>query len=240
MTDGHVPDQAQLPIALAVATDYEAQIVRRALQKAVASIHPRTDFIVVQVGVGCSSLDLNYIIGSCTAIISTGFAGALEPHIESGTLLFPEGVKKTDNSTCDVDSVLQQIAGSNWRAPVASGYLLHTDSLLATTDQKQRAYTYSQCVACDMESATLATIAKQAGRPFACLRVVLDPANTTIPDPIVSLTEAQTQPSAAEFLKAVLRYPRQIPATAAFLWHTFKASRALSRSVTKLVEGCCE
>lgn len=240
MTDGHVPEQAQLPVALAVATGHEAQIVRRALRSAARAIHPGNKFTVVQVGVGCSDMDSTHIVDAYTSIISTGFAGALAPHIKSGTLLFAEGVKKTDNTTYLVDSDLQQLASRKLQASSVAGFLLHTDSLLATTMQKQRAHEKSLCIACDMESAALAAIAEQGGRPFACLRIILDPADTAIPDPIVHLANSQTEPTALAFLAAVLRHPRQLAATTVFLWHTFKASRALSRSVTKLVEGCCE
>ena len=246
MTNGPVPDRALLPVALAVATSHEAQIVERALRAADVGLKsPVSSFEVVGVGVGCSDLDSNRLAEGYTAIISTGFAGALEPGIESGTVLFPEDVKKTDNSTYNVNSDLQELIEKNLHSDIAPtdiarGSLLHTDSLLATTRQKQRAREDSQCIACDMESATLAATAMLGGRSFACLRVILDPADTKIPDPIVELTDLHTNPIAAAFLIAVLRHPRQIPSTAAFLWHTFKASRALSRSVTKLVEGCCE
>ncbi len=250
MTCEQVPDQAHLPIALVVATGHEAKIVRRALHKATVrkANGPNTQFTrfkVVLVGVGCSDLDSNRLTSAHAAIISTGFAGALRHGIESGTLLFPEEVKKSDNSTYNVDPDLQKKIENNLHADtvpthIARGSLLHTDSLLATTDQKQRACEQSACIACDMESAALAVAAKHGGRPFACLRIVLDPADITIPDPIMELADLQTEPGAAAFLGAVLRHPGQLPATAAFLWHTFKASRALGRSVTNLVEGCCE
>ena len=245
MTDRQVPDQAQLPIALVVATDHEAQIVQRAVHTAVASNRQFSSFNVVRVGVNCCDLDANRMIESHASVISTGFAGGLQTGIESGTLLVPEAVKKTDNTTYNVDTDLQEVIEKNLYADnalldIAKGSLLHTDSLLATIRQKQRARETSQCIACDMESATLAATAQLGGRPFACLRIVLDPADTTIPDPVSGLADLQTEPTAAAFLSAVLRQPRQIPATAAFLWHTFKASRALSRSVTKFVEGCRE
>jgi len=82
MTDGHVPEQAQLPVALAVATGHEAQIVRRALRSAARAIHPGNKFTVVQVGVGCSDMDSTHMVDAYTSIISTGFAGVLAPHID--------------------------------------------------------------------------------------------------------------------------------------------------------------
>jgi len=243
MTHGSVPVQAQLPIALVVATGHEAQIVDRALRATNVTDRFRLRFEVVQVGVGCAELDSKRLVETCGAIVSTGFAGALAPHIRSGTLLLPEKIKNTHNTVYGVDTDVQQMIGKNAQTDIApsaivKGPLLHTDKLLATVSQKQHAYENSRCIACDMESATLAAVAEQGGLPFACLRIVLDPAHMIIPDPIVQLAELEREPTATEFLTAVSRHPAQLAATAAFLWHTFKASRALSRSVKMLAEGC--
>jgi len=83
----------------------------------------------------------------------------------------------------------------------------------------------------------LAEVAKNGGRSFACLRIVLDPADTTIPEPIVNLANLPGEPTAVAFLVAVIRRPGQLPATVKFLWHTFKASKALSNAVTQLIGG---
>jgi len=238
MIGGQVSGKARLPIALVVATGHEAGIVKRALRTAKSA--DRMEFDVVQVGVGCCDMDSNGIVEAYSAIVSTGFAGALAAKIESGSMLLPEEVKNADNTAYDVDPDLQKMIVTNTHATVVSGPLLHTEVLLATTEHKKHAHDGSRCVACDMESATLAAAAKQGGRPFACLRIVLDPANTAIPIPIVSLANTTGDPTPAAFLQALLRHPREVPITASFLWHTFKASRALSRSVKQLIQGCGE
>ena len=238
MTSRQVPDQAQLPIALCVATGHEARRVQRALDAANTAHPSLIDFTVVQVGVGCCSMDSNQLVDTHSAIVSTGFAGALDPVVVSGALLRPEYVKKTDSTQYSVDRHLQQTIATNVRAVAIAGPLLHTDCVLASRAQKQSAREKTHCVACDMESASLAAAAQRGGKPFACLRIVLDPADTIIPAPIMAVADSQTEPTAAVFLKTVLRHPSQLWATAVFLWHTFKASRALSASVTQWVEGC--
>jgi len=234
-----VPVKASLPIALAVATGHEARLVQRGLLGATVTDNRRTEFEVVRVGVGCCALDAERIVSAYSAIISTGFAGALESGINSGSLLLPNHIKKTGTTAYAVDPALQQMIAMNVRAAIVAGPLFHTDLLMATAKEKQRARLDTQCIACDMESALLAEVGQQGNRPFGCLRIILDPAETAIPDPIVGFADSSTQsePSVTAFLTAVLRQPGQLPATAAFLWHTFKASRALSRSVIQLIEG---
>jgi len=180
------------------------------------------------------------MLGAYSAIVSTGFAGALDPDIASGSLLFPELVRKADNSTYPVDRELQQTITMNSPTEPVTGALLHTDQLLVTSTQKENACKDYQCIACDMESASLAATAKQGGQAFACLRIVLDPVKTPIPASIVDLTTTHTDPSASAFLNAVWRHPGQWAAIATFLWHSFKASRALSRSVQQLTLSACE
>ena len=239
----------KLPIMLAVATGHEAGIVQRSVSS-VATVG-QNNFEVVRVGVGCSTLDSNRLGDTCSAIVSVGFAGALKPGIRSGTLLVPSLVRRSDNTAIDVDASLQKMITQPMPEHVVDDSLLHTDRLLVTTAEKHSAFKHSGSAGCDMESGTLAIAGKKANRPFACLRVVLDPASMTIPAPIVSLANApasasndpastSSDPSGAAFLKAILRQPGQLPATAAFLWHTFVASRALSQSVTRFIKGCCE
>ena len=240
MTEEPEPVKARLPIALVVATGHEAQIVRRALRAAKVIDRINNKFEVVQVGVGCRDMDSRHIVDAYTAIVSTGFAGALEPTIKSGSMVFPKVVKKTGNTVYDVDLTLQKMIATNKHTAIAEGALFHTDEILATTEEKHRAHEDNQCIACDMESASLAAVAAEGGRPFACLRIVLDPANIRIPDLIMNLAQSPGEPGAADFLMSQLKHPSQLPATIVFLWHTFKASRALSRSVTQLSQGCYE
>ena len=241
MIDRTESGNLKLPVMLAVATGHEAGIVQRSLSSVASVTRDQLNFKVVQVGVGCSTLDSNRLSDTCSAIVSVGFAGALKPGIKSGTLLVPSLVKQSDENGIDVDASLQKKITRPMLAPVVNGSLLHTDNLLVTTTEKHKAFEHSGCAGCDMESGILAIAGQKANRPFACLRVVLDSANMAIPAPIVSLanapTSASSDPSAAAFLSATLRHPGAVPATAKFLWHTFVASRALSQSVTRFIKG---
>ena len=235
-------DNQRLPIALVVATGFEARIVERSLARANTSAAAApAGFEVVRVGVACSAMEAQALAEAYSAIVSTGFAGALAAGVKSGTLVEPNHIVTADAGNYPVDPSLQAKMLPKDQNAVIRGPLLHTDRLLAQVSDKQQAFERSQCVACDMESGTLAMLAQHSARPFACLRVVLDPAATAIPAPILSLSDqqspSQSDPSAAAFLKANLRHPSQIPATAVFLWHTRQASKALALAVSEFVSG---
>jgi len=237
-----VSDARRLPIALVVATEFEARIVERSLSKSRNSSVSHSEFEVVQVGVACCAIDAEELGEAYSAVISTGFAGALAAGVKSGTLIEPNHIVAADNTCYSPDTALQQKIVGGSRESVANGALLHTNHLLASVADKQNAFEHSQCIACDMESGTLAFIARQSGRPFACLRIVLDPAATPVPAPILSLSDPEApssnDPSAGAFLKAILKQPSQLPATAVFLWHTRKATKALTQALTELFARC--
>jgi len=244
VTTGPGNNDRRLPIALVVATGFEARIVERSRLKALAGTSCRfsdSDLAVVRVGVSCCAMDAGRLCETYSAIISIGFAGALAAGVKSGTVIEPRHIVTSDNESFPVDLALQQMALVNNRQALVSGPLLHTSHLLASVADKQQGFESSQCIACDMESGILASVARQSARPFACLRVVLDPADMPIPAPILSLSDqqsaSQSEPSVAAFLRAVLRHPAQLPATAVFLWHTRKAAKALAQAVEDLITG---
>jgi len=256
VTTGPGNNDRRLPIALVVATGFEARIVERSRLKALAGTSCRfsdSDLAVVRVGVSCCAMDAGRLCETYSAIISIGFAGALAAGVKSGTVIEPRHIVTSDNESFPVDLALQQMVLVNNRQALVSGPLLHTSHLLASVADKQQGFESSQCIACDMESESsqciacdmesgiLASVARQSARPFACLRVVLDPADMPIPAPILSLSDqqsaSQSESSVAAFLRAVLRHPAQLPATAVFLWHTRKAAKALAQAVEDLITG---
>jgi len=151
-------DNSRLPIALVVATAFEARIVERSLSKAPTGRSrrfPDSDFAVVRVGVSCCAMDAVRLGEDYSAIVSTGFAGALVAGVESGTIVEPDYIVTTDVKNCPVDPTLQRMLSAKDQQATVSGPVLHTDRLLASVADKQQAFESSQCIACDMESGIL-------------------------------------------------------------------------------------
>ena len=235
-----------LPIALAAATDFEVRQIKRALGSSLgsstgssrgsstsSSIGSSLDsvaFTVVPVGVSCRELSVDELGKSCSAIVSIGFAGALNPALQPGTCLAPTLIVTSDQNSFKVDPDLHEMIAAQVLPCVHDAPLLHTPRLLSSVTDKQQAFKDSNCSSCDMESGILAELAQSLAIPFACVRVVLDPATAPLPHCIAGFADPEW--TTADFLLANLRRPREIPATAAILKHTVIASRAL-RQVTR-------
>lgn len=220
-------------ITLAVATDFEVKQIQRALSH--TSPEQQSKFSVIPVGVSCRNMSLErFHQASCSTIVSIGFAGALDPALEPGTCLVPQSIV-TDQTSSVADPDIHRKIATHLQPHMHDAPLLHTDRLLASIDDKQQAHERSNCAACDMESGILAQLAQDLAIPFACVRVILDPATTPVPQSIANF--ATPDWTVADFLRSNLLHPRELPATAAILKHTFTASRALRQATTNLVEG---
>ena len=219
-----------LTIALAAATDFEVRQIKRALGSSPGSSPGNVAFTVVPVGVSCRKLSADWLGKSCSAIVSMGFAGALNPALQPGTCLLPTLIVTSNQISFKVDPKLHKLIAAQALPCVHDAPLLHTPRLLSSVTDKQQAYEDSNCSSCDMESGILAELAQSLAIPFACVRVVLDPATAPLPYGIAGF--ANPEWTTADFLMANLRRPRELPATAAILKHTLIASRAL-RQVTK-------
>ena len=215
-------------IALAAATDFEVRQIERALGSSLDS----DTFTVIPVGISCRKISADWLDKSCSAIVSIGFAGALDPALQPGTCLLPRLIVTSDQTSYEVDPNLHRMIAAQalHDHAVHQAPLLHTARLLSSIAEKQQAYEQSNCSACDMESGILAEMAQRLAVPFACVRVVLDPATAPLPYSIAGF--ANPGWTTADFLLANLRRPREVPATAAILKHTVIASRSL-RQITK-------
>ncbi len=221
-------------MALAAATDFEVRQIKRALNSPQATGDALT---VVPVGVACREISDDYFKSSCLGIVSIGFAGALDPALSPGACLAPRRIVTTDQTSYEVDPDLRQIIAACVPSGVTDTPLLHTARLLSSIKDKQHAYEQSNCSACDMESGILAELAQRLSIPFACLRVVLDPATAPLPYSIASFSNPGW--TTADFLLSTVLRPRELPATVAILRHTATASRTLRRVTKELSTGLC-
>jgi adenosylhomocysteine nucleosidase len=113
------------------------------------------------------------IARGATAIVSAGFCGALAPDLKVGDLVVAERViDAATGREFTPDATLLK------RAPGRRGILVTTPRIVRTP--RDRALLSG--LACDMESAVLAEVARAAGVPFLALRAVTDEARHTLPD----------------------------------------------------------
>lgn len=117
------------------------------------------------------------------ALVSIGVAGSLDQQLAPGTVVLPARVHTDTHEEARVDA--------NWRAEMcrvlhghvtlAEGDLVSTTVPALSTSAKARLQRAHHAQIIDMEAATVARIALQAGCPFLAIKAVADDATTTVP-----------------------------------------------------------
>jgi hopanoid-associated phosphorylase len=225
-----VIDPAQIGILTGL--DLEASLIAAAVPHASLAVAP----IVAMSGgdpARARAEAARLVERGCALLLSYGFAGALEPRLKPGTIVVPErvvsedgGIWTIDRARCDrLVSALVHVTG---RQAVARGTVLGSDHVLATRGAKTAAHDAHGAVAVDMESHALAAAASAAGRAFAVLRVVLDPARQAIPSAAMAGLRKDGSTAVGPIALALLRRPHQLPSLLRLGLHSRRARAALA------------
>ncbi len=171
---------APVSLLLLVALAAEAAVLERSCRQQTAGSAVR----VLRCGIGCNAvLRAARLHDSAAGLVgSIGVSGGLAPDLAPGTVVVagrirarhPEldPVYDCTPAVADLLERLLRAAGVPWRR----GTLLCVDEPLLTPEAKLAAHRRSGALAVDLESAAAAHVARAAGRPFFCLRVICDPA----------------------------------------------------------------
>jgi len=172
--------------------------------------------VVTLCGVGSDRLAarLEALLGDgsrgCHGIISFGTAGGLDPALPAGACVIADAIV-TPHGRLPVDA--------NWLnallacVPQATqGALAGVDQPLAEVADKTRLWQSSGARAVDMESHRAALIAQRHGLPFAACRVVVDPANRSLPSSATVGLRDDGTTAILPILLALAAHPGQLPA----------------------------
>jgi hopanoid-associated phosphorylase len=144
------------------------------------------------------------------AVLSFGLAAGLQPGRTAGTLVIPaEVIGASRRYATDVSwsERLRAALGGADAQPLAG-----VDSPLIRAADKLHLHASTGAVAADMESHVAACLAHGAGRPFAVLRVISDPAERELPPAAVIGMRADGHVDLAAVIGSVAREPGQLPA----------------------------
>ena len=146
-----------------------------------------------------------------TILLSWGIAGGIHASLSAGSLILPQRVLSSDQSTFFTDAAWHErlrtrLSGS---LDLHMGPLIQSPTVISTPSEKTALSKKSGAVAVDMESGSVAQVAALAGIPFMAIRAICDPLNTTIPaNARIDIDErGRLQPLC--FLRNIARHPRE-------------------------------
>ncbi len=152
------------------------------------------------------------LIAGCDALLSFGLAGGLAPTLHAGALLVASNVHTADGDSLNCDRVLHdQLISGLAASGACSAPLYGADLPIVTQADKRALYETLGVVAVDMESAAIGRAAGDAGRPFAVLRCVVDPAHFSLPHAALAGMGEDGGNRPLATAAAVLMHPFELP-----------------------------
>ncbi|HTQ71995.1 MAG TPA: hypothetical protein VMH92_10945 [Acidocella sp.] len=155
------------------------------------------------------------------ALISFGLAGGLKPGLKPGSVLVPSVViSGTLTYPCD-DRLMKFLGGAT------PGAILAGQQIASSRQAKTLLYQRSHPDAIDLESGSVAEIAKANNLPFAVLRAVADPAERDLPPAALVALKEDGSLDVIRLMRSIARQPGQIPGLVAVGRDAKAARRAL-------------
>src|SRR5438067_2384000 len=185
----------------------------------------------VIVGAGDHSRTMSLVenaVRQAKCLVSFGVAGGLAPDLRPGHVILSAEVIGDEQRWRAGDAFQREVGDLARRIGAVQGPVLGSRDILASEDDKARAWRETGALAVDLESAIVARAAEAAGIPFLVLRAIADPARRELPPAaLIPLAEDGT-PSFSLVLAEVLRRPHQIAALFGLARETRQALTALA------------
>jgi adenosylhomocysteine nucleosidase len=165
-------------------------------------------------------------------LILTGFAGGLQPELQSGDLILAEEILRPGAEEIRADEQLFAEA-EEALSDIRQGRLL-TVARPASSEEKNRLGKDFQAMAVDMESWWAVALAREAGVPFLCLKAILDPLDKPLPRFIAGV--GPTGRPTSEAWLTLLGHPQELPELLRWARAAHRVSEALAPALSRLVE----
>ena len=154
-----------------------------------------------QIDVACSGADASCarelaekaLAAGCTALLSFGVAGGLDPALVSGTLVLVEAVIGPDGGKFSTDQL--------WRSAIAEdlsaadidfvvGVGVGVDEAIFRPGPKQLLFEGTKALCVDTESHSVMQVARERGVPWLVIRAIADSAKDTLPEVALAAIDA--------------------------------------------------
>ena len=166
-------------------------------------------------------------------LVSAGFAGALAPNLEHGTVLVPERILD-DNQQCIYPlGHSEQSLCPGGEIIDSKTTLITVDAIITSKEEKALLREESHADLVDMESAAVACIAQEAGIQFFAVRAISDTSEETLPPEVSRLSQPQ---SPMHRFGAALAAITRRPAAATDLWRLWEQGMSCSRTLADRLE----
>ena len=168
-------------------------------------------------------------IAKIEGIISIGVAAGLAPGLKPGSCVIASEVVNGAKHFAADDTWRHRISAKLPSASVER--IAGTSNILASLEAKAGLYRATGAAAADMESHIAAAFAAEQKIPFAALRIVADPAESTLPPAALNALSTDGRIRYGAVLGSIARHPGQIPA----LMRTAGESRIAFRELLRCV-----
>ena len=172
-------------------------------------------------------------VNGCSALISFGYAGALNSTFRSGALVIGRSVSNGQETIDIKSSWLSKFNGIANRESTFAIYrasFLSTASPLLTKMQKADNNSEGNWSAVDMESFAVAEVARQYGVPILIIRAILDELDTIIPVGTTNIIDAKGRLKLFPTIYEVLKNPKDLQYYFTLAVARSKADRTLRRA----------
>lgn len=166
-------------------------------------------------------------------MISVGLAGGLHEDLGVGALVLADEVVTPGGASWKADLAALEAADLEARP----GRIVTVTRVLLKAEDKRQLGQATGALVVDMESASLAEVAVEAGVRWAALRAVSDPVGEDLPLDFNKLWDADGQPDLVRITLAALTRPATVPRLVRFSQEVLQARRRLARDLHSMLKA---
>ena len=146
------------------------------------------------------------------ALLSWGSAGGLSPDLFPGSLILPKTVIASNRSLYHVDATWHRGLCNQLKGCVdfRTDPMAESTTVVCTPAEKAVLFRETGAIGVDMESAAVATVAKEAGVPFIVVRAVADTVDTPIPKNTLNAVDEFGRLRFLKLVRGLVHHPTEV------------------------------